>query len=129
MKIRALTPEDMPYLDALHEKSFSKQFDKTDFLTGFLGAFVITDDDGKIVMGGGVRPIAETVIVTDVEANPHLLGDALLEALKYSKFAAMYNKIELLHAFVKDPNYARHLVKHGFLPRQSTAYFLDVTNG
>lgn len=129
MKIRALTPEDMPKLDELHEKFFGHQFSKTDFLKGFLGAFVITDDDGNIVMGGGVRPIAETIIVTDVEANPHLLGDALLEALKYSKFAAMYNNIQLVHAFVKDPVYAKHLVKHGFLPRQSTPYYLDVTNG
>jgi hypothetical protein len=126
MNIRALEPKDMEELNRLHDKFFSEQFSKTDFTKGFLSAFVIADDDGKTVMGGGIRPIAETIIVTDKEANPHLLGDALLEALRFSQYTCARYNIELLHAFVKDPVYAKHLVKHGFSKRESTAYYMGV---
>lgn len=126
MRIRALKKEDMDALNALHDKYFAHQFEKTDFMKNFLSGFVITDNDDKIVMGGGIRAIAETIIVTDKEANPHLLGQALLEALRFSLFTAARNNIELLHAFIKDPVYAKHLVKHGFNKRESTAYYMEV---
>lgn len=127
MKIRALTLEDMVQLNDLHDKYFS-EFEKTDFTKNFLSSFVITDDYDRIVMGGGVRPIAEAIIVTDKEANPHLLGDALLEALQFSRYTCNRTGVEFLHAFVKDRVYARHLIKHGFSPR-CQALCMDVTNG
>lgn len=120
--IQALTKDDMPEINDLHDKFFGDQFEKTDFTKAFLSAFVIRDTNGKIVMGGGVRPIAETIIVTDKEANPHLLGDALLEALDFSRFTCRRSKIEFLHAFVKDEVYARHLIKHGFAERCKALY-------
>jgi hypothetical protein len=127
MNIRPLTIDDMTILNDLHDKYFS-EFERTDFLKGMLNAFVITDNYDRIVMGGGIRPIAETIIVTDKEVNPHVLGDALLEALKFSKFTCNKFNIELLHAFVKDKVYMRHLIKQGFSPR-CQALYMDVTNG
>lgn len=112
----------MQSLNDLHDKYFGGQFEKTDFTKNFLSAFVITNDDDKIVMGGGVRPIAETIIVTDKESNPHLLGDALLEALRFSMFTCKRFNIELLHAFVKDKGYEKHLIAHGFSPRCQALY-------
>lgn len=128
MKIRALTEPDIVKLNDLHDKYFGDQFDKTDFTKNFLSSFVITDDYDRLVMGGGVRPIAETILVTDKEANPHLLGDALLEALRFSRYTCNQTGVEFLHAFVKDKVYARHLMKHGFSPR-CQALYMDVTNG
>jgi hypothetical protein len=125
MKIRQLEPSDMDEINKLHDKFFGHQFEKTDFTKKFLSSFVITDDDDKMVMGGGVRPIAETIIVTDKDANPHLLGQALLEALRFSLFTCKVNDIEFLHAFVKDEIYAKHLVKHGF-DKRAQAYYMGV---
>ncbi len=128
MKIRALTIKDMEEVNRLHDKYFGNQFEKTDFMNNFLSAFAITEDDDKLVMAGGVRPIAETILVTDKESNPHLLGNALLEALRFSRYTCNVHKIEFLHAFVKDEAYKRHLLKHGFSERCSALY-MDVTNG
>jgi len=128
MKIRGITPEDVVKLNDLHDKYFGDQFEKTDFTRNFLSSFVITDDYDRLVMGGGIRPIAEAIIVTDKEANPHLIGDALLEALQFSRYTCNKSGVEFLHAFVKDKVYARHLIKHGFSPR-CQALYMDVTNG
>jgi hypothetical protein len=114
----------MAMLDELHRKHFP-EFEPTDFTKNFLSAFVIEDGE-KIVMGGGIRAIAETILVTDKEANPHVLGDALLEALRFSRFTCERYNIDLLHAFVKDPAYAKHLEKYGFLKRNSVAYYMGV---
>ena len=120
MNIRQMTIPDLKVLDELHDKYFP-EFSKTDFLSGFLGAFII-EDEGKIIMGGGVRPLAETVLVTDKSINPHVIGKALLEALEFSKFACKRNKIELLHAFIKDESYMKHLIQHGFQKRAQALY-------
>jgi N-acetylglutamate synthase-like GNAT family acetyltransferase len=129
MNIRALTEGDMEEITKLHDKYFSTDFEMPDFSHGYIGAFVITNDDGKIVMAGGVRPIAETILVTDKEANPHLLGDALLEALRYSLFTCTRYKIDELFAFVKDPNYEKHLRKYGFTGREGIALKWELDNG
>lgn len=129
MIIRALKEEDMEEIKSLHAKYFEKDFEEPDFSKGYLGAFVITDDDGKIVMAGGVRPIAETILVTDKERNPHMLGDALLEALRYSLFTCARFKIEELFAFVKDEHYGRHLRKYGFTEREGKALTWELRNG
>lgn len=119
MKSRPLEIEDVKYLDELHDKYFGHQFSKCDFTKNFLCSFVLTDDNDKIVMGGGIRPLAETVLVTDKSANKHLLGEALLQALQISKYTCNKYNIELLNVFIKDPVYMKHLIKHGFHLRDS----------
>jgi DNA-directed RNA polymerase subunit N (RpoN/RPB10) len=116
MNIRAMTIQDMDSVNELHDKFFGHQFDKTDFMKNFLNAFVI-ENEGSIVMAGGVRPIAEAILVTDKEANPHTLGKALLEALEVSRYTCRRFNIEFLHAFVKDHRYEKHLIAHGFTRR------------
>lgn len=122
INIKLMSPNDQAELDILHEKYYKDEFEPTTFNGDFLSSFVIRDKDGKIIMGGGVRPIAETILVTDKSANPHLLGDALLEALKFSQHTCRLYRIEFLHAFVKDEAYAKHLIKHGFNPRCQALY-------
>lgn len=117
LKTQGLTPEDIPAIRELYDKYFAQDFNFPDFLKGYFCAFKITDDSDKLVMAGGVRPIAETVLITDKEANVHTVGEALLEALNISRYVCEKYNIDYLHAFVKDQNYAKHLVKHGFHPR------------
>lgn len=126
MILRPIKEEDIQKMKDLHERYFS-EFEFPDFTKMMVG-FIIADDDNEIVVAGGVRAVAETVIVTDKTKNLHTIGDALLEALSISRYTCHRNKIELLHAFVKDKAYERHLLKWGFTPR-SKALFMKVSNG
>jgi hypothetical protein len=115
-------------LRILHDKYYS-EFNNPDFMDlEFSTAFTVLNDKGEIILGGGVKRIAETVLVTDKSKNIHEIGDALLQALKISKWAASQMDVKWLHAFVKDDAYARHLVKHGFNPRCS-AFSMRVDDG
>lgn len=125
MNITVPTQEDYRKLNELHERFFSRDFIATDFQRGFLGAFVIKDNDGQILLGGGVRPLAETILVTNKDANLHSLGDALLESLQFSRYVCNRANIKLLHAFVKDETYMKHLISQGFQKR-CQALFLEV---
>lgn len=121
MIARGITIKDMEELYDLHRRFFP-EFDPPPFADiDVIDAFVI-ENENKIVMGGLVRKIAETIIVTDKEANPHTLGEALLLAQNHSLEICRQEEIELLHAFVKDENYKKHLLKHGFSPRCSALY-------
>jgi len=120
--IKLMGPDDQAELDALHEKYYKDDFEPTAFDSNFISSFVIRDKNKRLVMGGGVRPIAETILVTDKSVNPHVLGDALLEALAFSKHTCRLYRIDFLHAFVKDEAYAKHLIKHGFSPRCQALY-------
>ncbi len=112
MKFRAFTQDDVSRMNELHHKYFS-EFECPDF-TNFLCSFVLTDENDNDVMYGGVRALAETILVTDKSVNRHILGKALLDALEVSKFTCDKYNIDLLNVFVKDPVYQRHLIKHGF---------------
>jgi hypothetical protein len=122
INIKLMSPDDQAELDILHDKYYKDDFEPTAFDTNFLSSFTIRDKHGKLIMGGGVRPIAETILVTDKSMNPHVIGDALLEALRFSKHTCRVYQIDFLHAFVKDEAYAKHLIKHGFSPRCQALY-------
>ena len=117
LKTRSLNPTDLSLVRELHDKYFGDQFKLPDF-TNMLGAFVITNEEDKLIMAGGVRTIGESLLVTDKEHSSKTeLGRALVIAQDISRYICYKNGIEWLHAFVKDEGYARHLIKHGFNPR------------
>lgn len=69
-------------------------------------------------MAGGVRRIGETILVTNKDHTSKIeLGRALVEAQNISQYVCQQDGIEWLHAFVKDIEYASHLIRHGFTPR------------
>jgi N-acetylglutamate synthase-like GNAT family acetyltransferase len=117
MRARSLTIDDLPKVQELHDKYFGQDFKLPNFFHKFLNAFAIVDDNDKIIIAGGVRPIAETIIVTDKENSGITLGRALVEAQAVSIFTCQKFEIDYLHAFVKDEKYAEHLKQHGFHPR------------
>ena len=126
MKIRGLEPEDIAPLKDLHEHFFQDQFSFPDFLNGFLTAFTITDDDGKIIIGGGVRTMAEAVIITDIDAPRVKVGRALVEAFNASKYICKRFEQPHLHAFVTNYHYERHLRMRGFSSIKGAALVLDI---
>lgn len=113
--IRELKYTDIQLMLELHNRYFS-MFDPPEFLRPNLGGFVITNKN-EYIMGGIIRPIAETLLVTDLSKSRVVIGRALIEALKFSKFATKHAGIQFLHAFVKNEEYAKHLIQHGFSER------------
>jgi len=111
MKVRELYREELPYIQELHDKFYGKDFYLPDLTQGFLVGFTITNDEDKLIIAGGVRPIAETIIVTDKESHSMItIGRALIKALDISEYVCRRHEIKLLHAFVKNEGYKKHLI-------------------
>lgn len=114
--IRGMTLDDVDKLRELHQKYYP-QFDFPEFFKECFCRFIITDSEGEIIIGGGVRTIAESMIVTDQSMSRIKIGRALIEAQRASMYACGRMNISELHAFVDNEEYAKHLIKHGFSPR------------
>lgn len=112
MKIRALTVNDITQISELHDKYYP-EFEFPRF-ANMLNAFVIEDENG-IVMAGGVEKVAEAVLVTNKEKSRIKIGKALVEAQRCSAFTCKANAIRDMYAFVRDEEYAKHLIQHGFI--------------
>src|SRR5687767_6082262 len=102
MIVRPITADDIEQLRKIHEKHYSQEFDFPDFSTGFYGAFVITNRAGQIVTGGGVRPIAETILVTDKDFSIKERNEALLNVLNVSQFLCQKMGHPELHVFIQN---------------------------
>jgi len=113
MKIRAMKFTDVGELSRLHNQYYS-EFAFPRF-GSMLNAFVIEDDDNSIIMAGGVEKVAEAVLVTNKEKSRIKIGKALVEAQQCSAFTCKVNGIKDMYAFVKDEDYAKHLLQHGFV--------------
>jgi hypothetical protein len=116
MNVRGMKQEDIPKLREIHEKHFS-DLEFPDFMNGFYCGFIVEDENG-IIVGGGLRPSAEVLIVTDKERDIITIGRALAETQKASLYVGNRFGLNELVAFVENNDaYARHLVRHGFYPR------------
>jgi hypothetical protein len=127
LKTRTVSKDDIPFLRELHEKYYS-EFEMIDF-TKLLNGFVIETEKDEFVMAGGVKPLAETLLMTDKEMPMTTIGRALVEAQMISMYTCDRFQIEDLIAFVNDENYAKHLIKHGFQRRNNISLFMRVNNG
>lgn len=125
MNIRALEASDIEQIREIHAKHFSHEFNFPDFLHNFLCAFVVDDDQGKIISAGGVRAIAEVVIVTDKDYPIRPRRSALYQILDVSEFISKKADFGELHAFVQGDNWQRHLRRIGFLPTKGKALVLE----
>lgn len=127
IRIRRLEADDVEHIKQLHEKYYS-EFEFPDFFNRFLSRFAIVDEKDEIVIAGGVRPIAETVIITDPNKSEIKIGRALIESLRCSLFTCARANVDELHAFVTNASYASHLERHGF-SRRSPALSVKVSYG
>ena len=124
MTPRALGLDDIKRLKEIHEKHYSHEFSFPDFLNGFYCAFVIEDESG-IVAAGGVRPICESIIITDKDRSVRDRRYALSQVLQASMFIANAEKYNELHAFIQDTNWEWHLSKVGFKPTKGKSLVLN----
>ncbi len=112
LKIRELLLNDLVEVKRLHDAYYS-EFDFPPF-SHMLSAFVIEDENREIVMAGGVEAVAEVSLVTNKEKSRIKIGKALVEAQRFSMFTCREVGIRDMYAFVKNEEYAQHLIQHGF---------------
>lgn len=111
--IRSLQPEDIEKLKAIHERFYKDDFAFPDF-TRFICALVVVDEHDRVVCGGGIRPIAESVIVTDKDFSAKDRKIALMEMLQSSVYFANKSGFDQIHAFVTDDKWYEKLKQYGF---------------
>jgi hypothetical protein len=127
LKTRNVIPNDLNRIRELHELYYS-EFEPPDFNHVWRG-FVIEDESNDIVMAGGVEIMGEALLVSNLTKNRIKLGKALVVAQGACAYTCNRLGIRSLHAFVNNPEYARHLVKHGFQERFEQVLRMRIPNG
>jgi hypothetical protein len=125
MIIRTFRPDDIVQLKEIHERYYKEEFSLQDFCSSFMDFFVMVDDD-KIISAGGVRAIAESVIMTDKSAHNRTKYKALVQMLQAQTFTCNKRGFNQLHAFVQDKDWENHLKKFGFRNCKGHPLFIEV---
>lgn len=123
--IRSFHPRDVEKLREIHEKHFKEEFDFPDFLKGFYCAYTI-EVEGQVVVTGGVRPIAEAIVITDMDAPKRHRVEALHKMLEASMFTCGVHCHDQLHAFVQDDTWLRQLETVHFRPTKGKSLVFDI---
>lgn len=126
MEIREVRQEDVEEIRKIHSRFYQNEFELPDFLNNFICAFSVIDDFNRIICVGGVRNIAESIIITDKDFNTRHKVNALYKVLDASEFIARASKHSELHAFVQDITWMKHLQKVGFQPTKGKALVLEL---
>jgi NAD-dependent oxidoreductase involved in siderophore biosynthesis len=124
MNIRPLEERDLQTIRYLHARYFHDEFAFPDFNDNFICKFVVENDSG-IVSAGGVRLIAESVMVTDQDITAREKRDILLHALEVSKYMSSRNKFNQLHVFAQGTIWNNILRKVGFRDCKGNALVID----
>lgn len=125
MILRALQPDDYERVKQIHEKFYRDEFSFPDFLTNFLLGFII-EENNEIVVIGGVKTLAEVILITNKDVSVRVRRKSLLEALKVSMLTSKMDNYNQIHAFVQDPIWQKHLEKAGFRPTKGKGFYLDI---
>lgn len=125
MIIRNYQDSDLEQLKLIHERYYKEEFSISEFYQNFLSLFSVVEDD-KIISVGGVRQIAESVIVTDKSYSVRQRREALLMMFQSQTFVTGRNNYHQLHAFVQDENWLKQLIDYGFKPCKGNAVFIGV---
>jgi hypothetical protein len=127
MIIREPKPEDKEEIDSIYN-AFFDHLEYPDFFNRdiFPCPFVVTDDEGKIILAGGVKQIAEVVVLSDQDLGKRTRFDALLQALGSTIFIAQGMKHHQIYVFVQgNEKYVKTLQKFDFKPLDAKVLVLD----
>lgn len=123
--IRLLQTSELEAVKELHRCYYSNEFAFPD-LSQFICVLAAVDDNNKIVTAGGIRPILEAVLITDISQSVKLRRKALLEMLQSISFVAQRSNYNQIHAFVQDEGWLKQLVKQGFSKCRGEALYLNI---
>lgn len=124
MVIRSCTREDIAHLRKIHDRDYPDLDFPFDY--HLLSSFVIEDDSGKIVMGGGIQGCAEALLITDKTQSRIKIGKALVKAQHLMTLNCHSRNLQELLAFVTDDEYKEHLIQHGFTEREEKVLRMKV---
>jgi len=124
MNIRAMREDDLTIISQIHYEQYKNEFDFPDFQKHFLCSFVTHTDDDQIISAGGVRTLAESVIITDRRQEIGTRREALYNILAASQYVCEKNTYDSLHAFVDPSSWERHLKRVGFVPIKGNGLIL-----
>jgi len=124
MKIRPMLTTDLEAIHEIHERHFKTEFEFPDF-SKFLGMFVV-ENDSHIIVAGGVKAIAESVVITDKDFNANERVRALHKALDISEYMTRAVGFDSLHAYVTDENWYRQLQGKGFVSTKGQSLVLPL---
>lgn len=123
--IRSFHPRDIKKLREIHEKHFKEEFEFPDFFKGFYCAYAI-EANGEPTVFAGVRPIAEAIIVTDMDAPARDRVEALHKTMEACLFTCGEYHHDQLHAFVQDETWLRQLESVHFRPTRGKGLVFDI---
>jgi hypothetical protein len=130
MEIRFLADIDAGQISKIHRDYFS-DMEFPNFYNKYHCVYVVVTPENSIICVGGLRPVAEAVVLTNKNFSVRDRRDALLkifEAVNYSAEKLSYDQI---HAFSFDRDYTNHLImRMGFkCNEENKVLTLDVKNG
>ncbi len=124
MIIRALEDRDLEELKQIHEKFYKKEFELPNFMN-MICAFAVIEND-QIITVGGVRAIAESIILTNKDVNNRMRAKGLRQTLEVTEFITRKSGYDQVHAFIQDKIWEKRLKKEGFATCKGSALFLNV---
>src|SRR3990167_8407483 len=125
MIVRAFEDKDLDQLVKLHERHFSTEFDIDNFNHLIERAFVV-EKHGNIICIGGIKTLAEAILVTDLDQNEFTRVRALRQALNIFGYIARRTGHDSIHAFIQDDQWRSHLMNEGFKVCKGTPLILEV---
>lgn len=103
-------------LKEIHEKHYKDEFSFPDFNNKYFDVWGIYSDNNQLVCTGGIRSIAESVIITDLSLPRSTRIKALKLMHEVTTTVAQQHGYSEFHVFIQDENYERQLIKSGFVP-------------
>lgn len=124
MIIRALTPDDLAEIERIHSIHFKNEFTLPDFMK-YICAFVVEDESG-IITAGGIRDIAECVLVTNMSRDPLVRRAGLYQMLDATTFVCRKSEYDQMYVWSQQPKYTKRLLKNGFRLPQGQSLIFDL---
>jgi len=126
--IREIRTEDIKALEEIHARFYRDEFNFTElFDSKFICNFVVFDDrDDTIITAGGIRSIAECILVTDKSKSVRTRRQGLYQVLDASRYFSSRSGFNQLHAFVQEPSWKEVLTKVGFRSCKGDALVIGV---
>lgn len=125
MIIRLMNEDDIPAIVNIWKQFYESEFSIEEFNSGNYKNIFVVEEDGKIIIAGGVRMIPEAVMVTNKNENFHVRIEALYKMLDALTFVAGRDSKQL-HAFVQDEVWKKFLLKQGFQSTKGTPLYLNL---
>ena len=125
MIIRSIRLDDYEKVRIIHEKYYANEFSLPNFMTNFVGAFVLEDNDGIIAVCS-LRKIAEVIAITNKDRSVRERTSALLSGSEAITFIAGKEGFNQIHAFVQDEKWEKLLIKVGWKQTKGNSLVLEI---